>query len=324
MKKVLIALFSVGAILGLSIHFFGLQIGLALFNKPIYMIPPSVYRLTKDALTIMENYGVYAKETGFEKEIPNYLAQVKKDDTFDDVVPMLNEAIKEAGGDHSAIIEVQEDKAPLFNPALLTFPRILAEDNIVTLILPSFPASDEENVHTYVTTALEQLSKISDPKGVIIDLRGTTGGNMMPMLGACAPFFKEGKLFEFTSPNKKIPVFKKDGKICFEEDNLSLPTNLNFHHLPIAVLTDHQTASSAEVVLVALLGQDHVSSFGEETAGYATGVSMIPLYGKYALSLAGAKIKGSNGILYEEKPILPDVITDHPEDAALKWLKSIH
>ena len=42
------------------------------------MIPPSVYRLTKDALTIMENYGVYAKETGFEKEIPNYLAQVKK------------------------------------------------------------------------------------------------------------------------------------------------------------------------------------------------------------------------------------------------------
>lgn len=54
MKKVLIALFSVGAILGLSIHFFGLQIGLALFNKPIYMIPPSVYRLTKDALTIME------------------------------------------------------------------------------------------------------------------------------------------------------------------------------------------------------------------------------------------------------------------------------
>ncbi len=169
------------------------------------MIPPSVYRLTKDALTIMENYGVYAKETGFEKEIPNYLAQVKKDDTFDDVVPMLNEAIKEAGGDHSAIIEVQEDKAPLFNPALLTFPRILAEDNIVTLILPSFPASDEENVHTYVTTALEQLSKISDPKGVIIDLRGNTGGNMMPMLGACAPFFKEGKLFEFTSPNKKNP-----------------------------------------------------------------------------------------------------------------------
>ena len=61
--------------------------------------------------------------------------------------------------------------------------------------------------------------------------------------------------------------------------------------MPIAVLTDHQTASSAEVVLVALLGQDHVSSFGEETAGYATGVSMIPLYGKYALSLAGAKSK---------------------------------
>ena len=53
----------------------------------------------------------------------------------------------------------------------------------MTLILPSFPASDEENVHTYVTTALEQLSKISDPKGVIIDLRGNTGGNMMPMLG---------------------------------------------------------------------------------------------------------------------------------------------
>ncbi|MCW3744834.1 S41 family peptidase [Enterococcus gallinarum] len=38
-------------------------------------------------------------------------------------------------------------------------------------------------MHTYVTTALEQLSKISDPKGVIIDLRGNTGGNMMPMLG---------------------------------------------------------------------------------------------------------------------------------------------
>ena len=324
MRKILVLIFSIITVLALSIHFFGLQIGLALFNKPIYIIPPSVYRLTKDALTIMENYGVYAKETGFEKEIPNYLSQVKKDDTFDDVVPMLNEAIKEAGGDHSAIIEVQEEEVPLVNPALLTFPRILTEGNIVTLILPTFPASDEENVHTYVTTALEQLSKISDPKGVIIDLRGNTGGNMMPMLGACAPFFKEGKLFEFISPNKKIPVLKEDEEIRFEENNFSLPTNLNFHHLPIAVLTDHQTASSAEVLLIALLGQDRVLSFGSQTAGYATGVSMIPLYGKYALSLAGAKIKGSNGILYEEKPILPDVITDNPEDAALKWLKSIH
>ena len=41
---------------------------------------------------------------------------------------MLNEAIKEAGGDHSAIIEVQEDKAPLFNPALLTFPESWQKD----------------------------------------------------------------------------------------------------------------------------------------------------------------------------------------------------
>ena len=63
----------------------------------------------------------YMQETGFEKEILKLSSSSQKDDTFDDVVPMLNEAIKEAGGDHSAIIEVQEDKAPLFNPALLTF-----------------------------------------------------------------------------------------------------------------------------------------------------------------------------------------------------------
>jgi carboxyl-terminal processing protease len=321
MRKILVLIFSIITVLALSIHFFGLQIGLALFDKPLYIVPPSVYRLTKDALTIMENYGVYAKETGFEKEIPNYLAQIKKDDSFDDVVPMLNHAIKQAGGEHSALIEVQEDDSTLFNPALLTFPRVLIEDNIATLFLPSFPASDEENVHTYITTTLEQLSNMSDLQGVIIDLRGNHGGNMMPMLGACAPFLKEGKLFEFISPNKKIPVFKKDGEIRFEENRLSLPANADFHNLPIAVLIDHQTASSAEVLLIALLGQERVSTFGEETAGYATGVSMIPLYGKYALSLAGAKIKGTNGILYEEKPILPDVITDHPEKAALEWLE---
>jgi carboxyl-terminal processing protease len=310
---------------GLIIALYGTQIGLSTINKPIYLYKPSTKRFAKDALYIMGTYGVYAKENHFDQMIPGFIEEIENKATYDDVLPLLNQAIKKAGGNHSSVIEIDENyTAPTFNASLLTFPRVIEDDGIATIILPPFLSGDEADVQQYIDTSIQALTKLARPKGVIIDLRRNTGGNMLAMLGACVPFLKDGKLFDFVAQDKTTPVRLNKNQLAYENINLTVQNTVTFTDLPIAILTDNQTASSAEVLLIALKGQEDVQSFGEETAGYATGVTLVPLYGKYALSLAAAKIRGIDDTLYEEKPIRPDIVTSSPEEDAKKWIASMH
>ncbi len=303
---------------------FGTPIGMKLFNKPIYLFKPSTYRFTKDALYVMNKYGVYSEENNFHDHERKYLSKIDKCGSYDDVIPVLNDAIKLAGGEHSSVVELNEDFSSLsFNSALLTYPRILKNNDIITLILPKFVSSDSRDVEKYVNTSIRELEKFKDIENIIIDLRGNTGGNMMPMLGAISPFLKEGKIFEFISNKSNSNILLTNGQIKYGNLILDVPNYSNKSDIPIAILVDNQTASSAEVVLIALKGQDNVKTFGNKTAGYATGVSIFPIYGKYALSLAGVKIKGNDNIIYDESPIIPDFESNNPEQDAIEWITSI-
>lgn len=97
-----------------------------------------------------------------------------------------------------------------------------------------------------------------------------------------------------------------------------------YETLPIAILVDKQTASAGEIAYIALQGNERVCSFGQPTGGLATGVTGIVIYKDYALGIAGTKIKGNNHVIYEEKPIIPDVQTSNPQEDSMEWLKSLN
>jgi C-terminal processing protease CtpA/Prc len=89
---------------------------------------------------------------------------------------------------------------------------------------------------------------------------------------------------------------------------------------PVAVLTDGQTASAAEGVVVAFVGRGLTRSFGASTLGVPTGNSTIQLSDGSALSLTEAIAIDRRGGTHDG-PIAPDVAvatnTNGTDDATI-------
>ncbi|MFS6283098.1 S41 family peptidase [Streptococcus agalactiae] len=119
-------------------------------------------------------------------------------------------------------------------------------------------------------------------KGLILDLSNNTGGNMIPMIGGLASI---------------LPI-------------------------PIAIITNHKTASSAEMTFLSFKGLPNVKSFGQATAGYTTVNETFMLYDGARLALTTGIVSDRQGYKYENTPILPDQVTSLPLQESQSWLKS--
>lgn len=326
MKKISLVLLSFSLTLLIIIHFFGTPIGVFIFEKPIYLIKPTPQRFTKDALYIMNKYGVFSDENNSDSKEQEYLSRVQDAQSYDETLYVLNEAIKLAGGKHSRMIIIEKNQSTEnINKDLAVYPRSILKNNILTIYLPSAKnfANNQEEISKYIHTSLIDISNSKNLQGVIIDLRGNSGGDMRPMLGAISPFLHNGKIVSFVSKKQETPVFLKNDKLIMNKKIIQTFNAIDKKMIPIAVLTDNLTASAAEVTLIALKGNDNVKVFGQPTMGFATGVSQMHIYDKYYLALASAKIKDLNDNLYSEEPIIPDIITNVPEKEANIWLTNI-
>lgn len=323
MKRVVYGSLSVSLLLFLILYFGGTYIGVALFSRPIYVLPPSTERLARDAFYIMDKHGIFAKENNFKKDIPELMDEVKGAENFEQIIPIINQASKLAGGEHSSYITIDESFGnKYFNENLQTFPKVSNEDGIVTLSLPPFKSSQDSHAEKYVSMALAAFEN-SNIKGIILDLQGNTGGSMGPMLAAVSSLITDGKVFSYVTNEGEYPYNLQDkvwsyrGKKIFET-----PSDRKLQDVPVGVLINEQTASAAEATLIALKSNPNVKIFGKPTAGLATGVAIWPLYKGHALAIAGTKTRDIHGNLYGEDPIPPDLVTDEPAKEALAWIKT--
>jgi hypothetical protein len=159
--------------------------------------------------------------------------------------------------------------------------------------------------------------------GLMIDLRGNTGGNLWPMLFGVSPLLPQGKIGGFQ---------KRSGE---HADILNLPTGNRIGrqwmlprieipapaHLPrhIAILQDRKTASSGEILLILFKTQDHVRYFGQPSRGFPTANTPFPLKNGGRLDLTTAVTLDRAGRAYTG-PLLPDLTTDDAVGAAEAWL----
>ncbi|MCC9943467.1 peptidase S41, partial [Streptococcus agalactiae] len=157
-------------------------------------------------------------------------------------------------------------------------------------------------------------------KGVILDLSNNTGGNMIPMIGGLASILPNDTLFHYTDKygNKKTITMKN---IPLEALKISRKT-INTKHVPIAIITNHKTASSAEMTFLSFKGLPNVKSFGQATAGYTTVNETFMLYDGARLALTTGIVSDRQGYKYENTPILPDQVTSLPLQESQSWLKS--
>lgn len=171
-----------------------------------------------------------------------------------------------------------------------------------------------EDMKRYADAVLEKLpDKLA---GVVIDLRGNDGGNQFAMLPTVLRFIPNDDFQRFegrksSSPIKKWVIAKIFGIPAKEVDDC-----------PIAILTDGQTCSAAEMVMISFRGLDNARTFGQPTAGYLSGNQLFSLPDGSQLALTTSRLVSRTGEVFCDDPVDPDVLTETPMEDALAWIRA--
>ena len=279
-------------------------------HKPNGYVRYAVYLLDRD--------GLYADGTEWAQKRKEVLQAAKSITDFDEAHDLIQEAAHVAGGKHSFIMAPVRDTASYPESA----PEVkMLEGGIIHAVLPGHTGVKVSD-SLYVHTVFDYLQEHLDAKGVIVDLRNNTGGNMYPMITSVSPLLPEGIVLQFKSRKQTTPIYLEYVTESYQiaSDRIGkLPMST-----PIAVLTDDHTGSSGEATLICFLGLDNVKTFGGPTAGYASGNVTHILADGYLFAITRSAEIARTGEIFCEDPIDPDVATETPLEDAIAWIESIN
>lgn len=268
----------------------------------------------RDAIQQMDRKGLYAE--GEEWEAMKKEALSQEPETLEEAQAIINKAAKVAGGKHSYLLPADKAQAREKRSNEEVSPTVtIREDGICIIHLPAF-AGDDENCLRYARTVLDSIS--DTVKGVCIDLRGNHGGNMYPMIAAVHRFLPDDILLRFKMRRRFQSVMPINKEFVANLVGVEIESRIN---CPVAILTDEETASSGEAVLLCFRGLDNVRVFGSPTAGYASANESIILDNGSILALTVSCDIARTGEIFCDDPIVPDDETESPEEDALLWLK---
>ena len=268
----------------------------------------------RNTIQQMDRKGLYAE--GEEWEAMKKEALSQEPETLEEAQEIINKAAKVAGGKHSYLLPADKAQAREKRSNEEVSPTVtIREDGICIIHLPAF-AGDDENCLRYARTVLDSIS--DTVKGVCIDLRGNHGGNMYPMIAAVHRFLPDDIFLKFKMRRRFRSVMPINKEFVTKIVGIDIEPRIN---CPVAILTDEETASSGEAVLLCFRGLDNVRSFGSPTAGYASANESIILDNGSILALTVSCDIARTGEIFCDDPIVPDVETESPEEDALLWLK---
>lgn len=265
----------------------------------------------RKAIRIMDKQGLFAE--GAEWEATKAEALSAKPESLEEAQDIVLAAAKVAGGKHSFLQlagSVISDATSEWPAPEVTFP----ESGIPIVSLPHFSGNRDEGIK-YASAVLSAIPE--DIPGVVIDLRGNTGGNMYPMIAAVHRFLPnddETLRFRTRERTQWIPL-----SYAVQTAGVTQQSRIE---CPVAILTDDHTASSGEATLICFRGLDYVRVFGSPTAGYASANQPIPLPGGDHLVLTTGCDVARTGEVFCDDPIDPDVQTETPLEDALTWILS--
>ena len=263
------------------------------------------------AIRIMDKQGLFAEGPDWESARNEALSANPA--SLEEALEIVRTAAKVAGGKHSFLQlagSVTADATSEWPAPDVT----ISEGGIPVVSLPPFSGNQSEGVK-YASAVLAAIPE--DIPGVVIDLRGNTGGNMYPMIAAVHRFLpSDDQMLRFRTRGRTqwIPL-------TYAVQTAGVPQQSRIQ-CPVAILTDSLTASSGEATLICFRGLDYVRVFGAPTAGYASANQPFPLPGGDRLVLTTGCDVARTGEVFCDDPIAPDVLTDTPLEAALEWILS--
>lgn len=203
-------------------------------------------------------------------------------------------------------------------------------DGVGYVKIPGFDSENASAAQTFSQAIQSQMAALQTQHpltGWVVDLRQNTGGNMRPMIKGLQPLLGEGVYAYFLFPRrtftKRLPLYSWSGKEQQPSTVTAVTTPMR-----VAVLIDSLTASSGEMVAIALKGRDHVKFFGQPSAGYTTTNGTYKLSDGAYLLLATGYMADKNQHTYLPN-IAPDVVVEYvaadaPDktiEAASRWLR---
>lgn len=287
----------------------------------LYLVPPSAERYGKDALATIGKNGIYSGSDEWKSTYEECLKMIENAESYEDTYPAIKKALSVCGGKHSILMTKSESQSTSdsYDEVL---PTVSLNGDIAVIKLPDFLGTAEAG-RKYAKVAEDFIHENRDKiNGVVLDLRGNTGGDMGPMATAVSSLLPDGELMYYHYRSYDVPVTLKDGvisnagtggKSLYPDEKLKVP---------VAILTDDMTASSGEALTLCFRGLENVKTFGAPTAGYTSVNMLYSLYDGAQMYLTVAFDKARTGEIFKETSIEPDVSTDSPLEAALEWLRS--
>lgn len=286
-----------------------------------YLVPPSAETYGKNALSTIDKNGIFAGNDEWKSTYNECLKMIENAKSYDDTYDAIKKALSVGGGKHSMLMTKSEsqDTTESYDEVL---PTVSLDGDIAIIKLPDFLGTAEAG-QKYAKVAEDFIHENRDKiKGVVLDLRGNTGGDMGPMATAVSSLLPDGELVYYHYRSYDIPVTLKNGvvsnagtggKSLYPEEKLNVP---------VAILTDDMTASSGEALTLCFRGLERTRTFGAPTAGYTSVNMLYNMYDGAQMYLTVAFDKARTGEIFKETSIEPDVATDSPLEAAIEWLRS--
>ncbi|MGX7776732.1 S41 family peptidase [Streptococcus pluranimalium] len=289
-------------------------------NVNVYLFPPSPQQYGTVILQKLDQFGLYAHGDKWDKSYKSSLRAIKKSSSYVETRKILSDSLSVAGGNHSSLWAKDDLNKAVQNNS---FPETkLLDKETLYLKLPEFIGADEEQMTKYAKT-IHKASQSNAVKQVIVDLSNNRGGNMAPMLIGITNLLPDGTLFTFESrDNQKTKVVLKNNSLK-DHTMIDIGTITKKKNIPVAIITNENTASSGELVALAFKGLKNVRYFGHATAGYTSVNRSIYLYDGAVLNITNARVISRDKVVYENQAILPNQETNEPIAAAQKWFKNL-
>lgn len=265
---------------------------------------------------LLDRDGLYADKPEWKTKKKEVLAEAASITTLDEAHSLIQAAAEVAGGKHSFLMPPVRDTAAYPESA----PEVrMLEGNIIHVILPAHTGVKISD-SLYIHTVFDYLQDHLDARGVIVDLRGNTGGNMYPMITSVSPLLPDGIIIKFKSRKRTTPITLEYVVNSYR----TVPGSIGKvpSSTPIAILTSGLTASSGEATLLCFRGLDNARTFGSPSAGYASGNVTHTLSDGYLFAITRSCDVARTGEIFCEDPIDPDVRTETPLEDAIGWIES--
>ncbi len=146
---------------------------------------------------------------------------------------------------------------------------------------------------------LAKVQELGDIEGLVLDLRGNTGGSMLAAAAIADYFLGEGTIVRV--------VGRSDGAGSGVRDRALASPAVEFP-FPVAVLVDGGTASAAEILSGALATLPRVTLIGETTYGKGLVQRVLPLPDDNLLKLTVAEYLLSEDRAIHLKGLEPDLV----------------